>query len=104
MVQRDLSANELDWIVGQSTHSPPWVAVAYCAAGMFSNYLPEAEEVDRSIRVLYVVAEGSGDRAKAYLDAQLPNAQVASLGGYFMFWEYPEKFNAILEGYLEQLD
>ena len=46
-MQRDLSANELDWIVGQSTHSPPWVAVAYCAAGMFSNYQREAKEIDR---------------------------------------------------------
>ncbi len=103
-MQRDLSANELDWIVGQSTHSPPGVAAAYCAAGMFSNYLPEAKGVDRSIRVLFVVAEGSGDRANAYLDAQLSNAQVASPGGQFVFWEYPKKFNAILEGYLEQLD
>ena len=94
----------MDWIVGQSTHSPPWVAAAYCAAGMFSNFLPEAKEVDRSIRAVFVVAERPRDRSKDYLDAQLPDAQVASLGAHFIFWEYPEKFYAILEGYLEQLD
>jgi pimeloyl-ACP methyl ester carboxylesterase len=103
MVQRALSAAELDWIVGQSTRCPHWAAAAYCAAGMFSNYLPEAEEIDRVLPALFVVADSASDSASTYLAARLPNARMASLGGHLMFWEYPEEFNAILEGYLEYL-
>jgi len=104
MVQRDLSAHELEWIVGQSTQSPPWVAAAYCAAGMFSNYQREAQEVDQTLPTLFVVAESSADRAKSYLDTRLPNAQAEFFGAHMMFWEYPEKFNGVLERYLRGLD
>jgi pimeloyl-ACP methyl ester carboxylesterase len=104
MVQRDLCAEELDWIVAQSTRSPPWVAAAYCAAGMFSNYSPEAQEVDRTLPALFVVAESSADKAKVYLNAHLPSAQVEAFGGHMMFWKYPKKFNRALETYLDGLD
>lgn len=103
MVQRDLAPEELDWIVGQSTRSPPWIAAAYCAAGMFSDYQREAQEVDRMLPTLFVVAESSADVAKTYLDTRLPNAQADFFGGHMMFWEYPEKFNAVLERYLRGL-
>ncbi len=103
-MQRDLSAHELEWIVGQSTQSPPWVAAAYCAAGMFSNYQREAQEVDQTLPTLFVVAESSANRAKSYLDARLPNAQAEFFGAHMMFWEYPEKFNDVLERYLRGLD
>ncbi|TDJ66368.1 MAG: alpha/beta hydrolase [Proteobacteria bacterium] len=104
MVQRDLTSEELVWIVDQSTTTPPWVAAAYCASEWFSNYLPEAEEVDRKLPALFVVAESSADHAIPYLKRHLPNTQVQLLGGHFMFWEHPEKFNAVLESYLRGLD
>ena len=31
MLQREPSSEELDWIVTQSTTSPPWIAATYCA-------------------------------------------------------------------------
>ncbi len=99
-VQRELSAKELDWIVRQSTKSPPWVAAAYLAAGNFSNYLHEAQEVDQKLPTLFFVAESSADLAKTYLKTYLPNAQAEFFGGHMMFWEYPEKFNEILDTYL----
>jgi pimeloyl-ACP methyl ester carboxylesterase len=103
MVQRDLTDEELDWIVGLSTASPAWAAAAYCAAGMTSNHMAEAREIDRTLPALFVVAESSADRAKPYLEAQLPNAQVEFMGGHMMFWEHPDKFNSVLETYLGQL-
>ena len=104
MVQRDLSAQELDWIVGQSTQSPHWAAAAYCAAGMFSNYQWEAQETDKKLSMLFFVADSSADRANAYLEAKLPNAKAVYFGGHMMFWEYPEKFNAALDSYLHDIN
>ena len=103
MVQRDLSPDALDWIVGQSVKSPAWVAAAYCAAGMFSNYEIEAQQVDREMKTLFIIAEEATDEAAEYLYTNLPNAKAEYLGGHFMFWEYPNEFNAILESYLESL-
>ena len=104
LAQRDLTPEELAWIVDQSTKSPPWIAAAYCAAVWFSNYMPEAQEVDRELPALFVVAESSADIAKTYLATHLPNTRLELLGGHFMFWEHPEEFNAVLETYLEQLE
>jgi pimeloyl-ACP methyl ester carboxylesterase len=101
--QRDLSVEEIDWLVRQFTMSPPWVAAAYLAAGAFSNYMVEAKQADQTLPTLFVVAEGWADRAKPYLAAHLPNAKTEVLGAHMMFWEYPEQFNAILEKYLERL-
>ena len=104
MVQRKLLTEELNWIVGQSIKSPPWVATAYCAAGMFSNYESESREVDRTLKTLFVVAEESADKARDYLQTKLPNARVEYLGGHIMFWEFPDAFNTILESYINSLD
>jgi pimeloyl-ACP methyl ester carboxylesterase len=103
MVQRELSAEELDWIVGQSIKSPPWITTAYCAAGMFSNYEKESQEIDNKLKTLFIVAEESADKARDYLGAKLPNADTCYMGGHFMFWEFPDEFNAALEKYMDRL-
>ncbi len=104
MVTGDLSPDELDWIVSQSVKSPPWVAAAYCAAGMFSNYKVESKIVDREMKTLFIVAKESAESAADYLRSNLPNATAEFLGGHFMFWEFPNEFNAILETYLNSMD
>ena len=43
------------------------------------------------------------DRAKAYLEARLPNSQAEFFSGHMMFWEYPERFNSVLEEFLSEL-
>jgi len=103
MVQRDLSSEELEWIVRQSTTTPHWVAAAYAAAEWFSDYLPEAKQIDQNLPALFVVAESSADEAIPYLEQHLPNAEVRLMGGHFMFWEYPEEFNLMLDAYLQAL-
>lgn len=104
MVQRDLLPDELNWIVDQSVKTPPWVAAAYCAAGMFSNYAKESRLVDRNLRTLFIVADDAAEKATDYLEMNLPNAEVEFLGGHFMFWEFPSEFNAYLQRYLDSLD
>lgn len=104
MVTGDLSPDDLDWIVGQSVKSPPWVAAAYCAAGMFSDYSEESKIVDREMKTLFVVATESAETAANYLQSNLPNAKAEFLGGHLMFWEFPNEFNAMLETYLDSLN
>ena len=104
MVERDLSPEELDWIVGQSTRTPCWAAAAYSASGWFSDYLPEAKLVDAELKALMFVANVSAGAAIPYLERHLPNTEVEQFGGHFMFWEHHEEFNAVLRKYVESLD
>ncbi len=103
MVQRNLTPEELVWIVGQSTGTPPWVAASYCASAWFSDYLPEAMEVDQKLPALFIVAESAAEKALPYIRKHLPKTQVELLGGHFMFWEHPDQFNKTLENFIEGL-
>ena len=104
MIEQEYTPELSQWIVDQSTGSPPWVASAYLAAGMFSNYMDTAKEIDAAMPSSFVVANHWADTAKAYVNKNLPNSQVESFGGHMMFWEYPEKFNPILRTMLDKIE
>lgn len=101
MVQRELSDAELAWIVGQSLKTPYYIAALNFASGMFSDYLEEAHLLDSSdVKTMTFVAEHWSDTATAFMKKHCPNSPVQTLGGHLMFWEHPEKFNALLEEFL----
>ncbi|MHA7773485.1 alpha/beta fold hydrolase [Roseibium sp. M-1] len=104
MIEQDYTPELSSWIVDQSTQSPPFVAAAYLAAGNFSNYLDTAKEVDARLPSAFVVAEHWSETAKAYLAAHTPNSQVDAFGGHMMFWEYPDRFNDVLAGFIAQIE
>jgi non-heme chloroperoxidase len=103
MVQRDLSPEELFWIVEQSLKTPPHVAATLFASGMFSNYMAEAQQVDAGLPALSIVAEHWAETAVAFMRQHCPNTKTAVLGGHMMFWEYPGQFNQILEEFIASL-
>jgi pimeloyl-ACP methyl ester carboxylesterase len=104
MVQRDLTKAEMFWIVDQSAKSPPWVAAALFASGMFSNHMAEAKLLDESLPALNIVAEHWADTAVPFLKKHFPNTKTAVLGGHMMFWEHSEKFNAILNNFIKSIE
>lgn len=104
MVERELGDADMFWIVDQSAKSPPWVAAALFASGMFSNHMAEAELLDQTVPSLNVVAEHWADTAVPFLEKHFPNTKVAVLGGHMMFWEHPDEFNAILNDFLASGD
>ncbi len=104
MVQRDLTKEEMFWIVDQSAKSPPWVAAALFASGMFSNHMAEAKLLDESLPALDIVAEHWADTAVPFLKKNFPNTKTAVLGGHMMFWEHPEKFNSILTEFIKSIE
>lgn len=103
MVQRQLSEEELFWILDQSLKTPHYIAAALFASGMFSNYLTEAKLVDENIPSLSIIAEHWSETAVPYMNRKCPKTATAILGGHLMFWEHPERFNKILEDFLSSL-
>ena len=102
MVQRELEADELEWIIGQSVSTPYYVSANLFAAGMFSDYLEEAKLVNSTIPVLTVVAEHWGEMARVFMGKVAPGSQVEVFGGHLMFWEHSGKFNELLETFLNK--
>ncbi|WRP06302.1 alpha/beta hydrolase [Rossellomorea aquimaris] len=100
MVQRDLKEEELDWIVEQSLKTPYYIAANLFSSGLFSDYRVEAAESSESVPTLYVVSEHWAEVATSSLRKLAPKASVEVLGGHLMFWEYSERFNEVVKGFL----
>lgn len=101
MVQRELEEAELQWIIEDSLKTPYFIAASLFASGMFSDYRKEAKLVLEKLPVLTIAAEHWGDTARAFMYKISPDANVEVLGGHLMFWEHSEKFNGIVERFLE---
>ena len=100
MVQRELSQEEMFWIVEQSLKTPPYIASALFASGMFTNHTAEAKLVDETLPALSIIAEHWADTAVSFMQKHFPKTRTAVLGGHMMFWEHPEKFNQILADFI----
>ena len=103
MVKRDLNEEELFWIVEQSLRTPYYIASNLFASGMFSNYMAEAKQIDESLPALNIIAEHWAESAVAFTQKHFPHTKTAVLGGHLMFWEYSEKFNKLIDEFLDSL-
>ncbi|MCZ6720111.1 MAG: alpha/beta hydrolase [Proteobacteria bacterium] len=103
MVQRELSPEDLDWIIGQSERTPDWAALSLFSYLMFTDYQPEVTLLDGNRPSLFVIAEGWADKAKPYIQKRWNNTRIEVLGGHMMFWEHPEPFNAIIRRFLADI-
>lgn len=52
---------------------------------------------------LMFIAEHWQDIAKPFVETQLPGYNTYVMGGHLMFYEYPEKWNGVLEDFLNKL-
>lgn len=105
---RKLTSEELDSITDELLKTPTYVAVSLLYDGYMADYTPEAKALDGKIPVLNVIAdpgwfEGWTGAAKNWLKNNAPHSEIAVLGLHNMFVEFPDKFNAIVERFLEKV-
>jgi non-heme chloroperoxidase len=103
MVQRELTQDEMSWIVEQSLKTPHYIASSLFASGMFTNHMEQAKLVDESLPALSVIAEHWADTAVPFVQKNFPKTKTAVLGGHMMFWEHAEQFNKILDEFIASL-
>ena len=101
-----MSKEELNEFVDESMKTPTYVAILKWVDGIISDYTPEAKMIDGKIPVLYVLSEEEGrtDTAKAWLRKNTPNTRIEAFGLHFMFWEFPDRFNAIVDEFLNDIE
>jgi non-heme chloroperoxidase len=108
MVTRPLTEEEKNWWVDQLLKTPTSVAVLLNYDGKLADYTAEARMIDGKIPVLNVLAdpgwyEGWTASGKAWLKKNAPHSEVVAFGLHLMLWEFPEKFNAAVEAFLEKV-
>jgi pimeloyl-ACP methyl ester carboxylesterase len=96
--------DEVEWLVGQSTKTPEYAARLLATDAMARDATTLAETVDGRLPILHIVGEANADAARRWLARHAPSARLEALGRHLMFWEFPDRFNAIVDGFLADND
>ena len=103
MIQHEMEPAELEYILDMSGRTPYWICKALFCDAIFSNFLETAKDVGATMPSLMFIAEHWQDVAKPFVETQLPGYETYVMGGHLMFYEYPEKWNGVLEEFLKRL-
>jgi non-heme chloroperoxidase len=108
MVTRPVTEEERTWFVDELLKTPTYAAVSLLFDGNVADYTAEAKAIDGKIPVLNVVAEpgwydGWTVAAKTWLKQHAPHSEIAVFGLHLTHWEFPDKFNATLDRFLDKL-
>ena len=98
----DPSPESVAWVSDIANMTPGTVASSLNATGFYLDYSEELVGLEGKIPLLYVTREEWKPQAEKWITANTPSAQSEYLGKHLMFWERPDEFNAILDGYLSQ--
>lgn len=104
MIQHEMEPDELEYLLDISGRTPYWLCKALFTDAIFSNYLDTAKMVGAEMPSLMFIAEHWQDVAKPFVEKELPGYETYVMGGHLMFYEYPERWNSVLEEFLEKCD
>ncbi len=103
MIQRNVEPDELEYLLDMSARTPYWVCKMLFCDAIFSNYLDTAKDAGANMNSLMFIAEHWADVAKPFVEKELPGYETYVMGGHLMFYEYPEKWNGVLEDFLNRI-
>jgi pimeloyl-ACP methyl ester carboxylesterase len=106
MVTRDMAEDEINEMADDMMKTPTHIAISLNLDGNISDYRLDAMMIDGKIPVLYVLSEREGytAAAKAWLRKNMPNTQIEAFAYHLMFWEFPDKFNAVVDDFLLDIE
>jgi len=102
MFLRDLSEEELDWMLAETLLTPKVVASQLLYDGWMADHRETLAGLE--IPVLQVVRADNADVARAWLEANHPASELAAFGAHAMFYEFPERFNEALRDFVTGLE
>ncbi len=103
MIQHEMKPEELEYILDISGKTPYWICRALFCDAIFSNYLETAKDLGATFPSLMFIAEHWADVAEPFVKTQMPGYQTYVMGGHLMFFEHHEKWNHVLENFLNSL-
>ncbi len=108
IVTRPLKPEELKVLYDESMKTPTSVALQLDYDGSMADYTAEARMIDGKIPVLNVLADpgwydGWTASGKSWLAKNAPHSEVATFGLHLLHWEFPDKFNATVDAFLDKV-
>lgn len=102
LFKNPLKEEELDWFNDELMKSPTYVALLLENSGNMLDFTKEAQMIDGKVPVLNVLADRPGytQTAKAWLQKNAPHSKVEAFGLHLMYWEFADRFNAAVDGFL----
>ena len=100
LVQREMTQDELNWLLDEVFKTPTYAAVLTLVDVSFADYTEEAQMIDGKMPVLDIVSEGVAESAKTWLIKNAPNSEIFVLGKHLMFFEFPDEFNGAVGAFL----
>lgn len=103
MIQHDMTGEELSYILDMSAKTPYWICGELFSSAIFSNYYDTAFNISENLPSLMFIAEHWADVAKPFYEKNFPGTKTFVMGGHLMFFEYPEKWNAVFSDFIEKI-
>lgn len=103
-VTRSMTEEEINNFVDEWMKTPLYVAKQLLLEWFILDWTEEIKFIDGKIPVLNVLSnkENWTEPAIVWLAENAPNSEIAVFGLHMMFWEFPNRFNAIVDGFLEK--
>ncbi len=100
MLETEISKTVEDWMIAETLQTPKYAALSLYIDGLISDYNEIVKSIDGKIPALYMVRDNWYNDASHWLHTHAPNAKTVPITSHAMFWENPEKFNQLLDGFL----
>jgi len=105
MVTRQMTEEELNVFAEETLKTPIDIAQWHLLEWFIYDVSEDIRKMDAKIPVLYVLAEPVFETGKAWLSKNAPHAEVSGgFGLHMMFWEFPDRFNAVVDDFLRNIE
>lgn len=101
MWQGPLDPDLYDYFMDMGARTPYWVTHELFGDAILSDYRAVAQEAARTIPTLMFIAEHWANIAEPFYHKLCPETPTYVMGGHLMAIQYPDKFNARLDQFLE---
>ena len=101
LVTRPMTEEEMNDAVAEAMMTPDDIVIELMFDWFMSDFSEEVKMIDGKIPVLNVLSEPMLETGTFWLATNAPNAQVVGFGLHSMFWEFPDRFNAVVDTFLE---
>lgn len=92
------------WITKLANNTSSSVASIQNATAFYLDYSADLAALEGKMPLLYVVRDEMKNAAARWIESNTPSATAVYLGKHMMFWERPEEFNKVLDGFLSSIE
>lgn len=103
-IVEERDARVVNWIAQMVLKMPPIVGVISNELSVYDDFEETLIAQGKKLPTFIVTSEKMGEVANHWISKFLPGTRFASMGAHMMFWERHDKFNSLLDDYLNSLD